>query len=109
MEIIYETHDAVHKIEMDIYKNRKLFNDLYVSAIDVRIPSEETVSNYDAYWHMDNEGAGYFVQHYYDAFNFKDKKTRQLFKKAQNILNELEAHLEQFKEDEDDENNEKNL
>ena len=102
-EVIYETHDSIHRVEMDIYKNQGLFNDLYVRAIDVRVPSEEIFSNYAAYHRMQNEGSGYFIQHYCSAYNFKDKRTRQLFKKASDAMNELETYLEQFEEDEDDE------
>ena len=101
VEVIYETHDMIHKVEMDIYENRGLFNDLYVRAIDVRVPCEETFGNHAAYNRMRDEGTGYFVQHYCHAYNFKDKRTRQLFKKAADAMNELEAYLQQFEDDGD--------
>lgn len=55
--------------------------------------NKEKYSNKEARDIIESEGVGYAVQHYISGDSFKDKKTAELWNKAEAALNELEEHL----------------
>lgn len=59
---------------------------------------KDGLSNYDAKCRIIQEGIGYPVQSYTDGKEFKDPKTRLLWKKASESLNELEKYLKDSEE-----------
>lgn len=101
--VIYKINGIEYQEEIEMYKNRERFFEICNLTDDVRIPSNESFTNRDAYYKSENEGLGYFVTSYCSFDVFKDPETRLLFKKAAEAMEKLENHLNKFEGDEEDE------